>query len=329
MANMEQRPVPSSEDLIGRVEKLEEGGPIDISTVDFTMRNKEEVARQLGKPLAYIDSTESQVPLRYVPDLGTFLPHAEDYVGRFITEWGIEEGIHGDITDKTLGEINYPRPVLDPGDSSHFIKIGGAINNRVPAFHQMSLVAYLVEGAMQERLTMQGYHLLVPKLKDLAGEEIVRTGFQKIQKQEPGHYNFYKDAARYEASKLPKWQRYVVWAAIAKTWDPVGANTAQQKQDFAVVARTLLSEDSLDTGTNNTLPVLDQGKLLKFTKPIQEVGDNLMGVDELSSTRWGRIIMRLVGDKHADTPHPPAFVLSRIMEEQRELDRQYDLQLAA
>src|SRR5688500_17473054 len=95
--------------LADHVERLgAEHPPIDLASVDYTVRRPDVVRERFGQVLDYMARTELEVE-RNVLELGTLLPDPPEVDRRFYADvWQPQEAQHGLILDELQVRIGRP-----------------------------------------------------------------------------------------------------------------------------------------------------------------------------------------------------------------------------
>ena len=233
------RPRSTELRLADHVDRLgAEHPPIDLATVDFTIRRPDVLNERYGHVLDYMARVELEVD-RNVLELMTMLPDPPEVDRRFYAEvWQPQEIRHGLILDELQVRIGRDNAAADLDHVSAKIKLLGALSHLSPIQDVVRMLYYLT-GMSTERSAVLAYNLLHAGLKDLGETALASSIVAPIRRQEPGHYAFYKMSARGLAEQLSGWQRWLVRTMRRISFAPVGANNQQQKADFGDLMRTL------------------------------------------------------------------------------------------
>jgi hypothetical protein len=225
--------------LSAHVDRLgEEHPPIDLASVDYSVRHPGELARRFGHVLDYMARVELEVD-RNVLELTTLLPDPPPIDRRFYTEvWQPQEIRHGLILDELQVQLGRPPASPDLSTVGVKLRILGMLAH-LAAFQDVCRMLYYLTGMATERSAVLAYNLLHDGVLALGETAIARTVIAPIRRQEPGHYAFYQLSARGLWGQLTGWQRWMVRRMRALSFAPVGANDAAQKADFGDVMRTL------------------------------------------------------------------------------------------
>ncbi len=217
--------------LVDHVERLgAEHPPIDLASVDFTVRQPDVLRERFGGVLDYMARTELEVE-RNVLELATLLPEPPEVDRRFFADvWQPQETQHGLILDELQVRIGRPPATTDLDTVSAKIKILGALAHLTPAQDVVRMLYYLT-GMTTERSALLAYHQLHDGVVELGETAIADTIVAPIRRQEPGHYAFYQISARGLWAQLTSWQKWLVRRLRDASFSPVGASTTAQRAD--------------------------------------------------------------------------------------------------
>ena len=217
--------------LTEHVERLgAEHPPIELATVDFTVRRPEVVRERFGRVLDYMARAELEVE-RNVLELATLLPDPPEVDRRFYADvWRPQEAQHGLILDELQVRIGLPPAEADLTTVSAKIRVVGALAHISPVQDVVRMLYYLT-GMTTERSALLAYHELHDGLVELGETGIAETVVVPIRRQEPGHYAFYQMSAHRLWVQLADWQRWLVRRLRDLTFAPVGANSPDQRAD--------------------------------------------------------------------------------------------------
>lgn len=232
--------------LVQHVDRLEaEHPPIELDSVDWTVRNPVEFEARFGHVLDYMARVELEVD-RNVLELMTMLPDPPDIDRRFYAEvWQPQETRHGLILDRLQVELGRPNAEADLTGIGSKLKILGALG-RWPAFQDVSRMIYYLTGMSTERSAVLAYNLLHDGVVEMDEKAVSETIIAPIKRQEPGHYAFYQLSARGLWAELAGWQKWLVRRLRTLSFAPVGANNDRQKADFGELMATLGITGELD-----------------------------------------------------------------------------------
>lgn len=212
--------------------------PIDLASVDFTVRRPAELARRFGHVLDYMARVELEVD-RNVLELTTLLPDPPAIDRRFYAEvWQPQETRHGIILDELQVRLGRPAAVPDLATVGAKLRILGALAH-LSAFQDVCRMLYYLTGMATERSAVLAYNLLHDGVLALGETAVAETVIAPIRRQEPGHYAFYLLSARGLWGQLAGWQQWLVRRMRALSFSPVGANDPAQRADFGDVMATL------------------------------------------------------------------------------------------
>ncbi len=212
--------------------------PIDLATVDYTVRRPGDLVDRFGHVLDYMARVELEVD-RNVLELTTLLPDPPEVDRRFYAEvWQPQEIRHGLILDALQVRLGRPAAATDLTSVSAKLRILGALAH-LDAFQDVCRMLYYLTGMATERSAVLAYNLLHDGVAELGEHAVASTVIAPIRRQEPGHYAFYQLSARGLWAELAGWQRWLVRRMRRLSFAPVGANDAAQVADFGAVMRTL------------------------------------------------------------------------------------------
>jgi hypothetical protein len=225
--------------LAEHVEKLgEEHPPIDLASVDFSVRDTAAFSGRFGHVLDYMARVELEVD-RNVLELMTMLPDPPEVDRRFYADvWQPQEIRHGLILDELQTRIGRPPATPDTDSVGMKIKVLGALS-RLDRLQDVTRMLYYLTGMATERSAVLAYNLLHDGVRDMGELAISDTIVTPIRRQEPGHYAFYKMSAQGLAAQLAPWQRWLVRRLRTISFAPVGVNNAEQRAHFGEVMLTL------------------------------------------------------------------------------------------
>ncbi|WP_244930743.1 GTP-binding protein LepA [Nocardioides sp. W7] len=225
--------------LARHVDRLEaEHPPIDLGSVDWTVRRPVEFEERFGHVLDYMARVELEVD-RNVLELMTMLPDPPEIDRRFYADvWQPQETRHGLILDRLQVELGRPSAEADLTSIGSKLKVLGALG-RWPAFQDVSRMIYYLTGMATERSAVLAYNLLHDGVVEMRESAVAETIVAPIKRQEPGHYAFYQLSARGLWAELAGWQKWFVRRLRTLSFAPVGANNGDQLADFGELMATL------------------------------------------------------------------------------------------
>lgn len=232
--------------LADHVDRLgHEHPPIDLASVDYSVRRPEELNARFGHVLDYMARVELEVD-RNVLELTTLLPDPPDIDRRFYAEvWQPQETRHGLILDELQVHLGRPSAEVDLTSIGTKMRILGALAH-LDAFQDVCRMLYYLTGMATERSAVLAYNLLHDGVVELGEDAVARTVIAPIKRQEPGHYAFYQLSARGLWSELAGWQRWMVRRMRSFSFAPVGANNDAQKADFGDLMGSLGIDEGAD-----------------------------------------------------------------------------------
>ncbi|MBB3045535.1 GTP-binding protein LepA [Nocardioides soli] len=233
--------------LAEHVDRLgHEHPPIDLASVDYSVRRPEAFNDRFGDVLDYMARVELEVD-RNVLELAALLPDPPEIDRRFYAEvWQPQETRHGLILDQLQVELGRPPAEVDLTSVGVKMRILGAFAH-LDAFQDVCRMLYYLTGMATERSAVLAYNLLHEGVAEMGEDAVATTVIAPIKRQEPGHYAFYQLSARGLWGQLARWQKWLVRRMRSLSFAPVGANDDEQKADFGELMRTLrIDEDSDD-----------------------------------------------------------------------------------
>lgn len=233
------RPRSVEQRLREHVDRLgEEHPPIDLATVDFTVRDPETTNARFGHVLDYMARVELEVD-RNVLELTTMLPDPPEVDRHFYADvWHPQEIRHGQILDELQQRLGRDAAETDLDTVSAKMRVLGALSHLAPIQDVVRMLYYLT-GQSTERSAVLAYNLLQSGLAEIGEQATVDTIVAPIKRQEPGHHAFYALSARGLAEQLSPWQTWLVRRLRALSFGPVGVNNTEQKADFGDVMVSL------------------------------------------------------------------------------------------
>jgi hypothetical protein len=225
--------------LAEHVERLgEDHPPIDLASVDYSVRDPDMFGRRFGHVLDYMARVELEVD-RNVLELMTMLPDPPEVDRRFYADvWQPQEIRHGLILHELQTRVGRPPASPDTDSVSAKIKVLGALG-RIDKLQDVTRMLYYLTGMATERSAVLAYNLLHEGVRELGEHAVSDTVIAPIRRQEPGHYAFYKMSAQGLAAQLAPWQRWLVRRLRTISFAPVGVNNAEQRADFGDLMLTL------------------------------------------------------------------------------------------
>jgi hypothetical protein len=218
--------------LVEHVDRIaEEHPPIDLGTVDFSIRDPETTNARFGHVLDYMARVELEVD-RNVLELTTMLPDPPAVDRYFYADvWHPQEVRHGQILDELQVRLGRDPAVADLDTVSAKIHVLGMLSHLSPIEDVVRMLYYLT-GQATERSAVLAYNLLHSGLTELGETAAAETIVAQIKRQEPAHHAFYTMSARGLNEQLAPWQRWLVRRLRTLSFAPVGANNPEQTADF-------------------------------------------------------------------------------------------------
>jgi hypothetical protein len=225
--------------LIEHVDRLAvEHPPIDLDSVDYSVRNPIEFEARFGHVLDYMARVELEVD-RNVLELTTMLPDPPEIDRVFYAEvWQPQEIRHGLILDALQVHLGRQPADTDVDSVGLKLKVLGVLSH-LGAFQDVCRMLYYLTGMATERSAVLAYSRLYDGVMAMGEVGIAKTVIGPIRRQEPGHYAFYQLSARALWGELAAWQKWLVRLMRRRSFAPVGANNDRQKADFGDVMTTL------------------------------------------------------------------------------------------
>ena len=229
------------------VERLgEHHPPIDLDSVDYTVRNPAVVRERFEGVLQYMARVEMEVE-RNVLELAVLLPGVSEVDRRFYADvWSPQEAHHGIVLDTLVHRLRLPEspPNLDQVPTR--VRVLGILAH-LPAVQEIIRLLYYLTGAATEKSAMVAYQVMSDGLGELGETAIKKTVVDAIKVQEPGHFAFYRLSATHmlQSGALAPWQLHLARFLRSRTFGLVGAHTPQQRADFGGVIRNLGIDNDL------------------------------------------------------------------------------------
>ncbi|MBO9578523.1 MAG: GTP-binding protein LepA [Microbacteriaceae bacterium] len=212
--------------------------PIDLATVDYTVRDPAALNARFGHVLDYMARVELEVD-RNVLELTILLPDPPEVDRHFYADvWQPQEIRHGVILDRLQVELDREPATPNLDRISLRLKILGLLAHLAPV-QDVARMLYYLTGMATERSAVLAYNRLHDGLEEMGERAAADTVVAPIRRQEPGHYAFYNLSARGLWERLSGWQRWLVRRLRSISFTPVGADSREQLGDFGEVMRTL------------------------------------------------------------------------------------------
>jgi len=223
----------------------EEHPPIELDSVDYTVRAPGPFEERFGHVLDYMARVELEVD-RNVLELAAMLPDPPEIDRHFYADvWQPQEIRHGLILDRLQVELGRPPAETNLDTVGFKLRLLGALG-RHHGFQDVCRMLYYLTGMATERSAVLAYNLLHAGVEEMGEQAVAQTVIAPIKRQEPGHYAFYQLSARLHWSRLAGWQRWLVRRMRTISFAPVGANTPRQLAEFGELMETLRITQAVD-----------------------------------------------------------------------------------
>lgn len=225
--------------LLEHVQRLgEEHPPIPLDSADFTMKRPDLLASRFGGVVAYMTRVELEVE-RNVLELNLLLPDPPPVDKLFYADvWSPQEIHHGLLLDKLQSLAGLPGSPPNVDKISFQLRFLGALA-KLPSIQDVSRMLYYLTGVATEQSAILAYNLLHKGLLDLDERAVASTIIAPIRRQEPGHFAYYKIAARGLWSEMAPWQKWLVRMLRKQSFEVVGAYNKRQRGEFGGVMEAL------------------------------------------------------------------------------------------
>ena len=246
-----------------RVSKLEGDPPIDLASVDLTVRDPAPLRDRFEEIFGYIATVEGAVP-QNVAEITTLLPDLDEQDLRFLSVWSSHELAHAAIFDALRAELGLAG-----------VEGGGPASSVVPdpvrprlSFRAFGVLAtsrwlqevfkllYLSRGAMHEHMTYDCYRHLGAHFASLGEDALVRTVTEPIRRQEAAHLGYYRLAASTQRARMTRAQVGLARWLTVHTYTPVGTGPCGAGPTGRVFAG--LAGDDMDEVLDAVESVADQ-----------------------------------------------------------------------
>jgi hypothetical protein len=214
--------------------------PIDLDSVDRTIKDPRLVAARYGHVIDYLARVELEVD-RNVLELLVLLPDVDDINKTFYADvWQPQEIQHGLILDRLQQDLGR-KPAVPHLAVSFKIRILGALANLKPV-QEIAKFLYFLTGASTERQAVLAYNQINTGMRQLGEDAIAETILTPIKQQEPGHFAFYQMSATamVQDRVLRPWQLFLARVLRERSYHLVGTNARQSfKADMGQVMADL------------------------------------------------------------------------------------------
>lgn len=222
--------------------------PIDLGSVDRTIRDPAKVQQEYGHVIDYLARVELEVD-RNVLELLVLLPDVDETNRMFYADvWQPQEIQHGLILDRLQQDLG--REPAEPHlDVSLQIKMLGAMAH-LPPIQEIAKLLYYLTGASTERQAVLAYNQINSGMVEMGEKAISETIITPIKQQEPGHFAFYQMSATelVQGKRLKPWQLYLARVLREKSYGLVGTNGMNHyKADMGGVVIALGLDEDLES----------------------------------------------------------------------------------
>ena len=225
--------------LAEHVERMaDEHPPIPLDSADYSMARPQVLGEKFGPVLNYMSRVELEVE-RNVIELNLLLPDPPPIDRTFYSDvWLPQETHHGLILDELQLQAGLPQATPDLTTIDIRLRLLGALG-KVSAVQDVSRMLYYLTGVATEQSAILAYNKLYQGLMALGERAIALTIVGPIRRQEPGHFAYYKIAARALWAELAPWQKWLVRTLRKQSFEVVGAYNKRQRGEFGVVMQRL------------------------------------------------------------------------------------------
>ena len=233
--------------------------PVDLASVDYTIRDPAAVRRRFAQPLDYMARVEMEVE-RNVLELAVLLPGVSETDRLFYADvWGPQEERHGILLDTLVQRLGLPATSPDLGGVPPQVRVLGALAH-VPAVHEVIRLLYYLTGAATEKSAMLAYQKMSAGLGELGETALQRTVIDAIKVQEPGHFAFYRMSAQemVQEGVLAPWQLHLARFVRSKAFSLVGAKSRTGRTAFGGVLVNLGLDDEVERNVRDITRVETQ-----------------------------------------------------------------------
>ena len=220
--------------------------PIDLDSVDYSVRDPAAVRTRFARALAYMARVELEVE-RNVLELNVLLPGVSEIDRRFYADvWSPQEAQHGLVLDRLARRLKIAEPDPNLDRIPARVRVLGVLAH-VPAIQDIIRLLYYLTGAATEKSAMLAYQAMSDGLGGMGELAIKNTVVDAIKVQEPGHFAFYRLSATHmlQAGVLAPWQLHLARVLRSRSFGLVGAHTRRQRQDFGGVIVNLGMDEDL------------------------------------------------------------------------------------
>lgn len=230
--------------------------PIDLASVDYTVRDPRVVRDRFAGVLQYMGRVEMEVE-RNVLELAVLLPDASEVDRTFYAGvWSPQEAHHGIVLDTLIRELGLPAGEPNLTHVPARVRVLGVLAH-LPAVQEIIRLLYYLTGAATEKSAMLAYQAMSDGLGRMGESAIKETVVDAIKVQEPGHFAFYRLSATelMQSGALAPWQLHLARFLRSRSFGLVGAHSRQERGDYGGVIVDLGLDADLEHTLRDTLRV--------------------------------------------------------------------------
>ena len=220
--------------------------PIDLASVDYTVRDPQRVRDRFAGVLQYMGRVEMEVE-RNVLELAILLPGASEVDETFYKGvWSPQEAHHGIVLDTLIQRLGLPASEANLTHVPARVRVLGVLAH-LPAVQEIIRLLYYLTGAATEKSAMLAYQAMSHGLGQMGESAIKETVVDAIKVQEPGHFAFYRLSAteQLQSGALAPWQLHLARFLRSRSFGLVGAHSREQRADYGGVIVDLGLDDDL------------------------------------------------------------------------------------
>lgn len=235
--------------------------PLVFEEIDFTVRDRDRLARDLAAPLEYAQRVEAVVVASGIEAL---MPRRDPRIDDFLAVWTDDEQGHARALGELMNVLDLePTPIGDAGLPLHN-RLISVLAERSESLHDVVTTIWSLAGAMNEHLAMAAYNRMDIMLRQRGEVALHHTLFRRLRAHESAHKSFYWSVAADTWQRLQPWQRRLTRLVVTKTYAPVGAGGAADRPALARTVHALGRDDWNEA----------------IVEPVQGVADRLLGASE-------------------------------------------------
>lgn len=218
--------------------------PVRWDDIDLTVFRDRPLSDGTLRVLRYMCDVESHT-VCYLRDLLVTPSHADPEVTTFLTMWNYEEYWHGEV----LADVLAAHGIATGDDHVRAVRERLGWRDKLAPVKQSMLANLVGEdfiathmswGAVNEWLTHAGY----TRLMQIEQHATLTAVLERIAAQETRHIAFYATQARERLQRSAKARRLTRFA-LARAWQPVGANVMPRPEVRHLVRHLLGGPDGL------------------------------------------------------------------------------------